>query len=255
MPPTGPGSGSSGPGASLAQRTLAAGQQPENNNAYNMFASESGGSVNTIMAYLLNIREMQPISIIWIVLLLLGLAVVIGPFDYLVLKRRDRLPLTWMTFTIYIVAFSVLAYYGVKALRSGPTQLRAVSVVDAVEGNPYAWGACYSGIFANESADYPLTGLAPGQWWSTLAPHWGRESYDDPNPLRQASQGMACVQEDGANLPTYLPINIWSMQCLMTEGAVAADAHLGHGRAVRRRGSRPTSRTSRTCPSAAATSA
>jgi hypothetical protein len=213
----------------MAVRALETGKAPQSDNS-SYYGVDSGSSTNTIMAWLLNIREMRPISIIWIVMLLLGLAVVIGPFDYLILKRRDRLPLTWMTFTIYIVAFSVLAYYGVKALRSGPTQLRAMAVVDAVEGDPYAWGACYSGIFANESDNYPLSGLRDKktgkilrkEWWSTLAPHWSHGFSDDQGPLRQMQQGLSCLQEDGANLPAQVPINIWSMQCLMAEGQAPA---------------------------------
>jgi hypothetical protein len=159
---------------------------------------------------------MQPISIVWVILLLLALAVIIGPVDYFVLKRRDRLPLTWLTFTAYIVVFSVAAYFGVKALRGGKTQFRAVSVIDGVEGDPGAWHCCTSAIFAPESDDYRLSGLARGQWWASLAPSSGEYLYASG---RRGTRGITCTQEDGGNLPTYLPISIWSMQCLLTESA------------------------------------
>jgi hypothetical protein len=204
----------------LNTRVLEAGPAPEDTDryAYSRMDSDGDAGVNAILTHLLDIPEMRPISIIWVLALLLGLAVVIGPVDYFILKRRDRLPLTWITFTIYIVVFSVVAYYGVRALRAGSTQIRTVSVIDGVEGSPQAWGSCYSGIFASESDEYRLSGLGGGQWWSTLSPSYGPYDYNS-NPLWQAGQRIACVQQDGANLPTVLPINIWSMQCLMTESA------------------------------------
>jgi hypothetical protein len=178
-------------------------------------SSQAGEAV---MNYLLDIPQMRPISIIWIILLLFGLAMVIGPIDYFVLKRLDRLPLTWLTFTFYIVAFSVAAYFGVKALRSGQTQLRAVSVVDAVDGRAGAWSSCYSGIFAPESDDYRLSGLGRGQWWSAFSPlATNYDYYSERRPTRR----MTCVQKDGGNLPQYLPINIWSMQYMLDESAAA----------------------------------
>jgi hypothetical protein len=144
---------------------------------------------------------------------------VIGPIDYFVLKRFDRLPLTWLTFTCYIVVFSVVAYYGVKALRSGSTQLRAVTVVDAVSGQGAAWSSCYSGIFAPESDDYKLSNLSRGQWWSSFSPY--DADYQYYGGQRRTTRRMTCTQEDGGSWPSYLPINIWSMQCLLEESAQA----------------------------------
>ncbi len=54
-------------------------------------------STGRILDYLYAIDEMRPLSIGWVVLLLVLLAVLLGPVDYLVLKRLDRLPLTWVT--------------------------------------------------------------------------------------------------------------------------------------------------------------
>ena len=87
------------------------------------------------MDHLYNISEMRPLSIWWVILLLGTLAVLLGPVDYKILKRLDRLPLTWLTCTFWIVLFSVGAYYGVRALRGGKLQMRVVSVLDGIENN------------------------------------------------------------------------------------------------------------------------
>ena len=167
-----------------------------------------------VLEHLLSIPELRPLSIWWVIGLLVLLAVLLGPVDYLVLKRLDRQPLTWITSTACIVVFTVGAYYGVQALRSGALQVRAVSVLDGIEGQSAAWNTTYAGLFAPKSDDYRLAKLADDQWWSGVAPMqeniyaFGQE---------RAGRNIYCSQLDGANLPTSLPINIWSMQCLISE--------------------------------------
>ena len=165
------------------------------------------------MEYLYSISEMRPLSIWWVILLLTTLAVLLGPVDYKVLKHRGRLPLTWLTCSFWIVVFSVGAYYGVQTLRGGKMQLRVVSVLDGIEDD-CAWSTNYCGLFAPYSADYQLKGLEDNQWWSGIAPTqrtiwaYNREV---------GSRRIYCYQHDGGNLPYSLPINIWTIQCLLNE--------------------------------------
>ena len=203
----------------LGGRQIKAGAPPESNqnNFWNYEMDESGRGTAAIMEFLHNLPQMEPISIGWVILLLGGLALVIGPVDYFVLKKYDRLPLTWLTFAAYIGLFTVGAYYGVAALRGGPAQVRAVTVLDAVKGERTAWSCTYSGIFAPASDAYRLDGLGKAEWWSAVSPSAG--NYLNVNEPRHGfSRRFICVQEDGRNLPEDVPINIWSMQCMMTEG-------------------------------------
>jgi len=91
-------------------------------------------------------------------------------------------------------------------------QVRAVSVIDAVENGP-AFSASYVGLFAPDSDEFHLDGLGPAQWWSALS------ATEEHMYARQSLGGrrLYCRQGDGANLPTAVPINIWSMQCLLCE--------------------------------------
>jgi hypothetical protein len=184
---------------------------------------------NAIMEHLYNIAEMRPLSIWWVILLLSALAILLGPVDYFVLKRKDRLPLTWLTCSFWIIVFSVGAYYGVQALRGGKMQLRVVSVLDGIEnaespvgssglhtedGKAHAWSTTYCGLFAPRSADYKLEGLQEHQWWSGIAPTEGSIwAFNQEVGTRK----IYCFQHDGANLPYSLPINIWTVQCLLNE--------------------------------------
>ena len=189
--------------------------EPESSvNEHHYTIGQAQNASNAVMEHLYSISELRPLSIWWVILLLVTLAVLLGPADYMILKRLDRLPMTWLTSAGWIILFSVGAYYGVQALRGGKMQFRAVSVLDGIENSDYAWSCVYSGLFAPYSADYKLNGLLDNQWFSGIAPAqehmyvYSRES---------GGRNIYCLQHDGGNLPYSLPINIWSMQCLLLE--------------------------------------
>jgi len=179
--------------------------------------SKSHVVATQILGYLQSISQMRPLSIWPILGLLVLLALLIGPVDYLVLKRLDRQPWTWVTSGFWIVAFTVGAYYGVQALRGGSLQLRVVSVLDGIAGTDRAWATHYSGLFAPRSDQYQFEDLAANQWWSGIAPV-GTQVYQNPQHL--GSRDIYCLQHDGGNLPAALPVNIWTMQYTITEQAI-----------------------------------
>ncbi|MHC4154195.1 MAG: hypothetical protein ACYST6_04645 [Planctomycetota bacterium] len=171
-------------------------------------------ATNAVMNHLYSISQMRPLSIWWVILLLTALALLLGPLDYKLLKRIDRLPLTWLTCAVWIALFTGGAYYGVQELRGGRMQTRAVSVLDAISDDGPAWSSVYSGLFAPKSDDYRLRGLQENQWWSGIAPT--EESLYDYRP-ETGTRNIYCQQQDGYNHPYSLPINIWTMQCLLNE--------------------------------------
>ncbi|HNS21530.1 MAG TPA: hypothetical protein PKH24_13585 [Sedimentisphaerales bacterium] len=171
-------------------------------------------AANQVMNYLFELRQMQPLSIWWVILTLTLLAVLLGPVDYWVLKRLDRQPLTWLTSTGWIALFTFGAYYGVQYLRAGSMELRAVTVFDGIADANCAWASCYAGVFAPRSDEYRLDGLTPHQWWSGAAP------MQEEIWAHQRESGMRqiyCRQADGGNLPTSIPISIWTVQSLLCE--------------------------------------
>jgi len=171
-------------------------------------------ATNYVMEFLY--QGIKPLSIWWVIFLLTTLAVLLGPLDYKLLKRKDRLPLTWLTCTFWIALFTVGAYYGVQALRGGDMELRVVSVLDSIEDGDHTWSTNYCGLFAPYSDDYKLKGLQPNQWWSGISPTQ-RSIYQYNQEM--AARKIYCLQHDGGNLPYSLPINIWTVQCLLNEAS------------------------------------
>jgi len=181
---------------------------------YEIGLSEVG--TNAVIEYLYDIPQMEPLSIWWVVGLLMTLAILLGPVDYFVLKRINRLPMTWLTCAAWTAVFTIGAYYGVEALRGGNMQLRAATVTDAVGDGKNCWSTMYLGIFAPRSDDYRLKGPEQWwkeQWWSAVAP---TAQIITPQPIG-AKRNLYCLQQDGYNRPYSIPINIWTMQCLIEE--------------------------------------
>jgi hypothetical protein len=183
-----------------------------NDNRYRISTAQNAS--NKVMEFLYELEQMQPLSIWWVILTLMTLAILLGPVDYFVLKRLDKLPYTWLTSTGWIAVFTVGAYFGVQWLRGGAMELRAVSVLDGIADSNCSWATCYTGLFAPRSGNYHLSGLLPNQWWSGIAP--AREemwAYQQDSGMQQ----IHCVQVDGGNLPVSLPVNMWTVQPLLSE--------------------------------------
>lgn len=193
----------------------AAVQRNRGRNQNRFDVGQAYGANNAVMEYLY--QGIKPLSIWWVILLLTTLAILLGPLDYMLLKRMGRLPLTWLTCTFWIALFTVGAYYGVQALRGGDMELRVVSVVDGIKDSDHTWSTSYCGLFAPYSDDYKLTGLQDNQWWSGIAPT--QQSLYQHN-RETGGRRIYCMQHDGGNIPYSLPINIWTIQCLLNEAPV-----------------------------------
>jgi hypothetical protein len=186
---------------------------PGNRNRFEIGWAQAAN--NAVMEFLY--EGIRPLSIWWVILLLISLAVLLGPIDYKLLKHMDRLPLTWLTCAFWIILFTVGAYYGVQALRAGDMELRVVSVLDGIENSNHAWSTNYCGLFAPYSDNYQLEELQLNQWWSGIAPAqeaiWQQGS-------QVSGRRIYCFQHDGGNLPYSIPVNIWDVQCLLNESSV-----------------------------------
>ena len=203
--------------APVAARPLTPGapsRQPNVNpygDSYQYGAATS--ATNAVMDHLYSIPELRPVSIWVVIALLAGLAILIGPVDYIVLKKLDRLPLTWVTSAGWVVIFTVGAYYGVQALRGGTTHVRVVTVADGIAGG-VARGTTYAGIFASSSDNYPVQCDNARSWWSSICPmQMQRMMYSE----NRGARSIACRQCDGGNLLTDVPVNIWTLQGLLGE--------------------------------------
>jgi hypothetical protein len=91
-----------------------------------------------------------------LLILLLGYIVLIGPINYLVLRRLDRREWAWVTMPVLIAIFAVGAYGFGNALRGSSVIVNEVAIVrgapDATEGSAQV----YLGVFSPTRGTYQL---------------------------------------------------------------------------------------------------
>ncbi|HKB03489.1 MAG TPA: hypothetical protein VKD90_14800 [Gemmataceae bacterium] len=114
------------------------------------------------------------VSFGWVALFILIYIVLIGPLDYLFLKKVvKRLEWTWVTFPVIVITVSAGAYFAAYALKGKDLKINKVDVVDIdligkrVDGN--AWFTLFSPRIQNytigiEPAGAPSSGTSEPAW-------------------------------------------------------------------------------------------
>jgi len=127
----------------------------------NLIAPRSSGSVaitndNQIVAAVNNLPSLALPPTGGLLLLLIGYIALIGPLNYLILRRIDRREWAWVTMPILIAGFAVGAYAFGSALRGSSIIVNEVGIVrgapDATEGSAQV----YLGVFSPARGTYQV---------------------------------------------------------------------------------------------------
>ncbi len=87
---------------------------------------------------------------------LLLYVLVIGPINYLALRRMRRLEWAWLTVPLVVLVFSCGLYAVGAGLRGGQSQLSQAAIVQGVEGQPRAFATGFIGLFSPRRASYTV---------------------------------------------------------------------------------------------------
>jgi hypothetical protein len=192
--------------------------------------------------------EVPVISFGWVALFILFYILLVGPFDYFILKKWfKRLELTWITFPAIVLVVSVLAYLAAYHVKGDDLRINKVDLVevDLHPRDPYlpqVYGTTWFSLFSPRIKNYTI-GLEPSPDWTT--PPTGRNGVLTGTTLcllaapeqasRIGSQGLFPQPYDYASDATgleRLPIPVW-----------ASRAFEAHWRAPAKKGSPPISAT------------
>lgn len=112
------------------------------------------------------------ISFGWIALFILLYTLIIGPIEYLFLKKiLGRLELTWITFPLIVLTVSVAAYYTAYSVKGKDTKTNKIDLIDVVldpDGGGRIYGRSWFTIFSPRTEYYTLA-LEPKPTWSPPA--------------------------------------------------------------------------------------
>ncbi len=118
----------------------------------------------------------NPLPLGFVLIFGLVYLLLIGPVDYLVLKKLRRPMLTWLTFPVMAIGFSVGAAILISFRKAGDTEIRCVEVVDVFADQATARG---SGWCAMWSSRRQSVLIEPGRGAGVVLPG-GSDNSDDP---------------------------------------------------------------------------
>jgi hypothetical protein len=149
----------------------------------------------------------------WALLLfLIGYILIIGPINYLVLRRLNRLEWAWLTVPAGVLVFASGLYVVGFGLRGGQSQVNQVAIVQGSEGQPRGFATAFVGLFSPRRASYTL--LFPSNTLVSEARTW--------NDL--TNETSTSIESDaGMEVPNVL-VDVGSVRTFMTESAVDVPA-------------------------------
>jgi len=107
------------------------------------------------------------ISFGWVALFILAYTIIIGPLEYILLKKVfGRLELTWITFPIIVLSVSAAAYFTAYALKGKDLRINKIDVVDVDmrAAQPRIYGRTWFTIFSPRIDSYTI-GVEPKDDW------------------------------------------------------------------------------------------
>lgn len=150
-----------------------------------------------------------------LIVLLFGYIILIGPVNYLVLRRLDRREWAWLTMPVLIVVFAVGSYGFGAALRGSEVLVNEVAIIRGAAGTEEGLGSVYVGIFSPSRGTYqvrvPGGALlsAPISTELGVGPDQGSGSLDllqgDSSRVRDLSIGFGSLRTIRADAPTAVP--------------------------------------------------
>jgi hypothetical protein len=136
--------------------------------------------------------------------LLLLYIVLVGPINYLILRRRRRLELAWLTIPLLTLLFAFGVYGLGYATRGGERTLSTISVVRMVSDSPLAIVETYAGLFSPRKQAYTLSA--------------GPQALFGPLPQASGTVGTRTIKitQEGEPRLDDFQVEQWSMQTFAT---------------------------------------
>ncbi len=126
-------------------------------------------------------QEVPVISFGWVALFILFYIVLIGPLDYLVLKKVfKRLELTWITFPVLVLIVSVAAYATAYYVKGDDLRINKFDLVDIdLHDRGQIYGHSWFTLFSPRIQNYTIgLELATPEWGGS----WDANDADAPTP-------------------------------------------------------------------------
>jgi hypothetical protein len=185
--------------------------------------------------------EVPVISFGWVALFILGYTLVIGPIEYVLLKKLlGKLELTWITFPIIVLTVSGAAYATAYAVKGKDLRMNKIDVVDidlrTDPARPRVYGRTWFTIFSPRIDSYTI-GVEPKDNWAktrddrgytpvTTVDWFGLPPKDTRGGGGRGYQYSIDPRGDGspqANGVSGVPIQVWGTKAFAANWSGVAD--------------------------------
>ncbi len=152
----------------------------------------------------------------WIPLLVLGIAIVIGLLDRLIMSKLRLLHRSWYSSMVWLLFFGLIAYSIPLWLRSGETTALAFQVSDHTSDGS-AYRTLIAGVSAGESKVLRLVAS------EDAVQTWDRPVYAiDWSSSRSLSPRLDFLPERGARADTF-PISLWTFNAIIRSEIIVSN--------------------------------
>lgn len=159
-----------------------------------------------VVSALAQMARLRLPSMLGVGALLLVYIVLVGPVNYLILRRRRRLELAWVTIPLLTVLFALGVYALGRATRGGDRSLSNFAIVRMASESPVALVDTYAGLFSPSKRSYAIS-AGPGALLGPL-------SSSSPG-----AQEIEMLGVEGARLRDFR-VEQWSMRTFSAQSVL-----------------------------------
>jgi hypothetical protein len=175
------------------------------------------------MGYALsNLPPLDLPSIRWLAILLGLYVVLVGPVNYLFLRRLRRLDWAWITIPALTLAFSLGGYGLGYSLRGGDVIVHQISVIPLSPGSGHLAVRSYIGLFSPSRTDYSVQ-VGGDALISPLTSYYQAQAWGPQPSTGSAGPGIINVLQGDPALVRNLGVSQWAMQSFQAEVWLPAD--------------------------------
>jgi hypothetical protein len=203
--------------------------------------------VNRLQSNLDFFEGVPVISFGWVALFMLLYILLIGPIEYLFLKKLlKRLEWTWLTFPIIVASTCTLAWFTAHAVKGRDMKVNKIDLVDIDLRTQRAYGRTWFALYSQDNQDYTI-GIEPAGpradgahsvWFrddaaqtagDTVISWQGRAKSSRQSLFRRSYRYHVPQDPDGAGrLPfanglEHVPIQVWSTKAFTANWSAHLD--------------------------------
>lgn len=159
--------------------------------------------------------------------ILIAMMLIVGPLDWILLKKLGRQPWTWATTTGWIALVTLSAVYAGHLFKSGDLHFRTFQLVDQADGLAVA-RTDLAALYSPRTTQYRFT-TRPDEWWQPASA--GDEFYG----YRRSAQEITFAQTYRGSRPDPMVVNVWNLRFMLGTSTTAAPGLIEANLKVERR--------------------